>query len=73
MWFGGLFKVVQIYKLVDYGIDRDTGDGIDSGFAGDVLAVCGHGMYGKIKLVRYFFVGQTLGNLSHNIFLSFRQ
>ena len=48
--------------MIEDGIDREAGDGIDACLAGYVFAVSDYGVDGDEQVIGYFFVGLAVGH-----------
>ena len=56
--------------MVEDGIDREAGDGIDACLAGYVFAVGDNGVDGDEQVVGYFFVGLAVGHGGEDFLLA---
>ena len=66
----GLLDFIDIHQLIGYGIDGESGGGVNLKLVRDVAAVGGHGVHGKKELICYFLVAHTFGNAADNVFFS---
>ena len=64
---------VDIYKLIDDGIDRESARAMDLKLLGNIASVGNYGVNRDGKLGRNFLVGKPLCHVSHYVFFSRRE
>lgn len=65
-----LNNVFLLNEVVQYRIHRQRRDGLDAGFADDVLAVGDDGVDGDVELIGYFIVFQSLREADEHVLLA---
>ena len=62
-----ILYILDLYQIIDNGVDGKTRLGVDLQFAGDVAPMGGDGVYRKAQFVGYLLAGHTLGNAANNL------
>ena len=68
-----LLECVQVHKFVDYGVDSESGRGVDVQFACYVFAVRNNGVHGYVQHIGNLFVAQPFYDLNEYVSFAFAQ